>query len=68
MRNEPVFATLEPAPDYERIVEASGGLGLRVEKAADLPAALDQALNAVRQQRRQVVINVLTEPEYTRTS
>ncbi len=68
MRNEPVFATLEPAPDYERIVEASGGLGLRVEKAADVPAALKQAMDTVRRERRQVVINVLTEPEYTRTS
>lgn len=68
MRNEPVFATLEPAPDYERIVEASGGLGLRVENAADIPAALEQAMNAVRNQGRQAVINVLTEPEYTRTS
>lgn len=65
---EPVFATLEPAPDYERIVEASGGLGLRVDDPADLPAALAQAVRAVREEKRQVVINVITEINYARTS
>lgn len=64
----PVFATLEPAPDYERIVEASGGLGLRVEKASELRPAIERAVHAVRKEGRQVVINVLTEAAYTRTS
>jgi acetolactate synthase-1/2/3 large subunit len=64
----PVFATLEPAPDYERIVEASGGLGLRVEHVSELQPAIERAVNAVRKERRQAVINVLTEATYTRTS
>lgn len=64
----PVFATLEPAPDYERIVEASGGLGLRVENVSELKPAIERAVHAVRKERRQAVINVLTEASYTRTS
>jgi acetolactate synthase-1/2/3 large subunit len=65
---DPMFATLEPAPDYEKIVEASGGLGIRVERAEELPAALLRARDAVRIEGRQAVINVLTEISYGRTS
>jgi acetolactate synthase I/II/III large subunit len=64
----PVFATLEPSPDYERIVEASGGLGLRVERPEDLPEALARAVHAVRHDKRQAVVNVLTDVAYGRTS
>lgn len=67
-QDEPVFATLEPAPDYERIVEASGGLGLRVTNADELPEAIERAVHAVQRERRQAVINVLTDVAYARTS
>lgn len=67
-RGEPVFATLEPAPAYERLVEASGGLGLRVEHPRELRPAIERAVHAVRKERRQAVINVLTEAAYTRSS
>ncbi len=66
--HEPVLATLEPAPDYEKIVEASGGLGLRVTSARDLPEALQRARHAVQVEKKQVVINVLTQISYGRTS
>ena len=66
--DEPLFATLEPAPDYEKIVEASGGLGIRVERAADLPAALERARHAVRVEGRQAVLNVLTVVGYATSS
>jgi acetolactate synthase-1/2/3 large subunit len=65
---EPPFSTLEPAPDYEKLVEASGGYGERVEDPAELPAALDRALKAVRGERRQAVLNVITDIDYSRTS
>jgi acetolactate synthase I/II/III large subunit len=65
---QPMFATLEPSPDYERIVEASGGLGLRVERAGELPAALARAVQSVRESGRQAVVNVLTDISYDRTS
>jgi acetolactate synthase-1/2/3 large subunit len=55
----PAFTQLEPAPAYERVVEASGGYGERVEKAADLPGALERALHAVELENRQAVLNVL---------
>ncbi len=65
---QPLFATLEPSPDYEKVVEASGGLGIRVEKASELPEALRRAIKAVREDNQQVVLNVLTEIEYGRSS
>ncbi len=64
----PPFSTLEPAPDYEKLVEACGGHGERVEDPAELPAALQRALHAVRTERRQAVLNVVTEIDYSRTS
>jgi len=65
---EPIFSTLEPSPDYEKLVEASGGYGERVDDPAALPAALQRALHAVRVERRQAVLNIITEVVYSRTS
>jgi acetolactate synthase-1/2/3 large subunit len=65
---EPPFATLEPSPDYEQIVTASGGYGERVDDPAELPAALQRALHAVRVEGRQAVLNVICEAVYARTS
>ena len=50
---------LEPSPDYEMVCQASGGYGVRVEKAEELPGALSRALEVVRTERRQAVVNVL---------
>ena len=58
--NRAPLTYLEPAPDYERVVEASGGHGEKVERAADLPDALARALAAV-DGGCQAVLNVLTE-------
>ena len=66
--HEPPFSTLEPSPDYEKLVEASGGHGERVDDPAALPAALARALRAVREEKRQAVLNVLTEIDYARSS
>ncbi|MSO65176.1 MAG: thiamine pyrophosphate-requiring protein [Alphaproteobacteria bacterium] len=52
---------LEPAPDYEKIVAASGGHGERVESPEQLKPALQRAIRAVREDKRQAVVNVLTE-------
>jgi len=65
---QPPFSTLEPSPDYEKLVEASGGYGEKVEDPAELPAALGRALHAVRNEKRQAVLNVITEIDYARTS
>ena len=53
------LASLEPSPAYEKIVEASNGYGERVETADALPAALERALHAVRNEKRQALLNVI---------
>ncbi len=39
---------LDPSPRFEKTIEACGGYGQRVEDPAELPAALDRALEKVR--------------------
>jgi acetolactate synthase-1/2/3 large subunit len=56
--NQAPLTLLEPAPDYEKIVEASGGLGIRVETLAELPDALKRGLEAV-DGGRSAVLNVM---------
>jgi acetolactate synthase-1/2/3 large subunit len=53
------LTALEPAPDYEMLCRASGGHGERVEDPAALPDALRRALRIVREEKRQVVLNVI---------
>ncbi len=55
-----LMAELGPSPDYEKLAEASGGHGERVEAAADLPAALRRAVAAV-QAGRQALVNVICD-------
>jgi acetolactate synthase-1/2/3 large subunit len=57
--NRMPLTSLEPAPRYEMIVEASGGYGERVEAADDLPAALERALHAIKREKRQALLNVV---------
>ena len=59
--NRAPLTYLEPAPEYHKIVEASGGFGEKVERAGDLPGALKRALRVVEEEGRQAVLNVLTE-------
>lgn len=58
--NRSPLTSLEPNPDFEKVVEASGGYGERVDNAEDLPAALDRALHAIDVEKRQAVLNVQT--------
>lgn len=53
------LSQLKPSPAFEKYVEASGGLGIRVEKPDELEAALERGLHAVQQEKRQAVLNVL---------
>ena len=50
---------LGPSPRYEEIVRAFDGYGERVEDPAALPGALQRALRAVREERRQAVLNII---------
>ncbi len=53
------LTALEPSPDYEMICRASGGHGERVDDPAALPDALRRALRIVKEEKRQVVLNVI---------
>jgi acetolactate synthase-1/2/3 large subunit len=50
-----------PAPNFEKIVLAHDGHGERVERPADLPAALRRAAAAVRD-GQQALVNVICPP------
>jgi len=50
-----------PAPNFEKIVAAHNGHGERVERPADLPAALQRAAAAVRG-GQQALVNVICPP------
>jgi acetolactate synthase-1/2/3 large subunit len=50
---------LTPPPAYEMICEANGGYGERVEDPGDLVPALQRALQVVREEQRQALLNVV---------
>jgi acetolactate synthase-1/2/3 large subunit len=52
------LVSLAPQPRFDEIVRACGGHGERVERAADLPGAIARALAAVREERRQALLDV----------
>jgi acetolactate synthase-1/2/3 large subunit len=65
---EPPFATLEPSPRFEHVVQASGGHGERVSEPNELMPALERALKVVREEKRQALLNVCLEVSYVKTS
>jgi acetolactate synthase-1/2/3 large subunit len=50
---------LEPSPAYEKIAEAFGGYGERVEDPDKIIPALKRAVKTVRQEKRQALLNVI---------
>ncbi|MBI4572056.1 MAG: thiamine pyrophosphate-requiring protein [candidate division NC10 bacterium] len=57
------LSDLRPSPAYEKIVEAHGGYGERVERPEQVRPALRRALKAVREEGRQAVLNVICKRE-----
>jgi acetolactate synthase-1/2/3 large subunit len=53
------LSSLEPIPDFERYVEASGGVGMRVTERIELEPTIRRALKIVQTERKQVLINVI---------
>jgi acetolactate synthase-1/2/3 large subunit len=49
----------DPSPRFERMVEAFDGYGERVEAPNELPAALHRALDVVRNEGRQALVNIV---------
>jgi thiamine pyrophosphate-dependent acetolactate synthase large subunit-like protein len=50
---------IKPSLDYEKICQAAGGYGERVTNAADLPAAIDRAIEVIESENRQALLNVI---------
>jgi len=63
--NDPPFVQLKHLPAFERICEAAGGYGERIEDPAELPAALERALDVVANEKRQALLNVICGPDGT---
>ena len=55
------LSSLAPSPRYEEIIRAFDGYGERVEAPDALPGALRRALKAVREERRQALLNVICQ-------
>lgn len=55
------MSSLEPAPAYERYVEASGGYGMRIEKPEEIEPVLRRAIEIVVRERRQVLVNAMSD-------
>jgi len=64
----PPFATLEPSPRFEHVIQASGGHGERVSEPKELMPALERAMKVVREEKRQALVNVCLEVSYVKTS
>jgi acetolactate synthase I/II/III large subunit len=52
------FTSLDPSPEYARIVEAHGGYGERVDDPSEIRPALQRGLRAVRDEKRQALLDV----------
>src|SRR6267143_1474641 len=66
--SRPPFATLEPSPRFEHVIQASGGHGERVNDPNQLMPALERAMKVVRDEKRQALVNVCLEASYVKTS
>ena len=57
------FSDFKPSPASEKIVEAHGGYGERVERPQQARPALGRALKAVQEEGRQAVLNVICKQD-----
>jgi acetolactate synthase-1/2/3 large subunit len=61
--NQTPMSSLSPSPDYCSVAAGSRAWTRLVEDAEDLPAVLAEALNVIRNDRQQVVLNVRVRPD-----
>jgi acetolactate synthase-1/2/3 large subunit len=54
------LADLAPSPPFERYAKAHGAFAARVERPGDLPAVLTAARDAVLEEKRHALVNVIT--------
>jgi len=58
-----VTGTALTNPDFPQLMAAYGGFGCRVERSADFPAALKQALGELRSRRLPALIELVCDPQ-----
>lgn len=56
--NRMPLTSLEPSPDYTQVAAASRAYVQRVDHGDDLPAALERAVEVIRKERRQAVLEL----------
>lgn len=64
----PPFTQLEPSPEFDKICEAGGGWGEHVTSPGQVTPALKRALDVVRNEKRQALLNIEVEATIARTS
>ncbi len=57
------LTALSPSPAFSKIAEASRAYAERIEAAADLPDALERAIEVIRRDRRQALLDVAISPD-----
>jgi acetolactate synthase I/II/III large subunit len=57
--NREPLTYFESGTHFEKAVEVADGYGERVDSAAELPKALDRALNAMAKDNRQALLNII---------
>jgi len=57
--NRVPLTRIEPSPDFTKIAAASRAYAARVDRAADLPGALQAALTHVRERRQQALLEII---------
>jgi acetolactate synthase-1/2/3 large subunit len=60
--NSQVLSELSGLPAFEQVCAAAGGYGERVEDPAEVPGALERAIEVVTQERRQALLNIICQP------
>lgn len=59
--NDTPFTRLDGLPAFEAVCAAAGGYGERVEDPAELPAAIVRALDVIKNEGRQALLNVICD-------
>jgi acetolactate synthase-1/2/3 large subunit len=52
------LTSLEPLPDFVQVARASRAHAAKIERGEDLPAALERAIEVIRTERRQVLLDL----------
>jgi acetolactate synthase-1/2/3 large subunit len=59
--NRMPLANLDPSPNFEKVITASGGYGELVETPEQLEPALTRAVRVVKEEKRQALLNVICQ-------